>query len=97
MCDSCVIKTIILKFIIIFTLLVSEPVLDDDDWTQVFVPCMFPVSRGGKSTDILYLEVQEEVQILVLKTTPVNVQVLIQFLYSKVKMYKLSNVIKVRK
>lgn len=46
---------------------------------------MFPVSRGGKSTDILYLEVQEEVQILVLKTTPVNVQVLIQFLYSKVK------------
>lgn len=60
-------------------------------------PCMFLVSRGGKSTDILYLEVQEEVQILVLKTTPVNVQVLIQFLYSKVKMYKLSNVIKVRK
>lgn len=58
---------------------------------------MFPVSRGGKSTDILYLEVQEEVQILVLKTTPVNVQVLIQFLYSKVKMYKLSNVIKARK
>lgn len=32
-----IILTIILKFIIIFTLLVAEPVLDDDDWTQVFV------------------------------------------------------------